>query len=112
MVYGTGGYARTELKFNGNLTCTAPTCAGTLSGPASLSTSRSGWVAGGGVEFKPFAAPWIAGLEYLYYRFDGTTNVTGAWSVSPFVVNYSVGSFNLQTVRFRLSYKLCEGIRC
>ena len=108
MVYGTGGFAETRLDFNGNLACLLR-CTVASQAPASFSTSRSGWVAGGGIEFKPVPGPWIVGLEYLYYRFDGTSNISGAFAppISPAtaVVNYSVGAFNLQTVRFRVSYK-------
>jgi opacity protein-like surface antigen len=42
------------------------------------------------------------GVEYLYYRFDGTSGATGALSpVDP----ASVGDYDVQTVGARLSYK-------
>jgi len=68
--------------------------------------------------FSGLGSPWIAGLEYLYYGFDGSTNTSGittslgsACPTIPATVgapctNYSVGSFNVQTVRLRLSQKL------
>jgi outer membrane immunogenic protein len=112
MVYGTGGYAQTRLNFSGDLY--VPVLFGNAFAPASLSTTRSGWVLGGGVEFKPVPGPWTVGLEYLYYRFDGTDNLSAvftppdsAFKCAPTqaCIQYSVGAYNLQTVRLRLSYK-------
>jgi opacity protein-like surface antigen len=76
--------------------------AGGFQVPASFSVWRPSWVAGGGSEFRPFPSPWILGVEYLYYRFDGTSGATGALSpVDP----ASVGDYDVQTVGARLSYK-------
>ena len=83
--------------------------------PGVVTATRSGWVVGGGVEFKPPGSKWITGLEYLYYGFGGSTNTQGfatgpnscAGVPSPTgtpCANYSVGSFNVQTIRLRLSY--------
>ena len=72
---------------------------------------------GGGVEFKPPGSKWIAGLEYLYYGFNGSTNTQGLATGGNTCValgslagtpcaNYSAGSFNVQMMRLRLSYML------
>jgi outer membrane immunogenic protein len=115
MVYATGGFAEVNLKLNADVDCLNHCGTPPYSNPGSVSATRQGWVIGGGVEFKPAGSKWIAGLEYLYYGFGGGTNALGlatginncAASPSPAgtaCANYSTGSFNVQTIRLRLSY--------
>lgn len=116
MVYATGGYAQMTVDFSGNVSFLpgaggAPTL---LNSPGTANATRSGWVAGGGVEFKPMPGPWIVGIEYLHYQFDGTNTATAAFVPATFAGNcapgqqcskYSLGDVDLNTVRLRLSYK-------
>jgi len=115
MVYATGGFAEANVKLNGNLICPSGVCTSLAAqAPATISAVRSGWVVGGGVEFKQPGSPWIVGLEYLYYGFDGNNTVSGAFvpasgggtcGPGQACIHYSVGDVNVQTVRLRLSYK-------
>jgi len=119
MAYVTGGYAQVDVDFNGDLVCPVTVCnVAATHAPVTLGSTRSGWVAGGGVEYR-LLANWIVGLEYLYYGFAGT-NTAGAVFVNSAGVptgpsgtcitgtqceHYSFGTFNMQAVRLRLSYK-------
>jgi outer membrane immunogenic protein len=80
LAYGTGGVGFGQSKLTD-----------TLGDNASL--SQTGWVAGGGLEYK-FWGPWIGRIEYLHYGFDSKTVPL----VGP--VKESV-----DTVRAGLSYK-------
>ncbi len=76
--YGTGGWAGARETFTQNLVFGPAT----LSLPGSVTSDRSGWTAGVGVEYA-FAGNWTAKLEYLYVDL-GTlsfTNVTPNGSV-------------------------------
>jgi outer membrane immunogenic protein len=120
MAYATGGWALADLRFTGDIVCPTGICAGPdTHAPVSASRIRSGWVVGGGVEFKGAASPWIFGVEYLHYNFDGTDRASGAVITSATgtpvaagtcaagvaCVHYEFGGLTIQTVRARLSYK-------
>jgi outer membrane immunogenic protein len=116
MVYGTGGVAGARVDFSTNAFVPATFLNPDLTAPASISTTRTGWVAGAGVEFRPFGNPWILGFEYLYYKFDGTTHLDAAFNppfafifttCSPGVacIHSSLGDLDMQSVRARISYK-------
>jgi outer membrane immunogenic protein len=120
MAYATGGWALADLRFTGDTVCPTGICAGSDTHiPVNASRTRSGWVVGGGVEFKGPASPWILGVEYLYYSFDGTDRVSGAAITTatgtPVIVGscaagasctqYEFGGLAIQTIRARLSYK-------
>lgn len=127
LLYGTGGVAFADMNFNAQVHCTGPLnvvggsecgAPGQSINPTGFNNTRVGWVAGGGVEFKPMSK-WIVGLEYLYYRFDDTNTGGGSWSFpngqpAPFYAcnvagqncaTFSYGGLNVQTVRARLSYQ-------
>ncbi|HEX2654757.1 MAG TPA: outer membrane protein [Xanthobacteraceae bacterium] len=82
MVYGTGGWAGTEVKLDTTITGF---------GTASESSTKSGWTAGGGVEWA-FWDRWSAKAEYLYID-------TGNHTFAPF--NIPVSS-HLKNNVFRL----------
>jgi opacity protein-like surface antigen len=121
MVYATGGFAQLNVGFSGNwLDCGLKPCAPggfALTASASTSQERSGWVAGAGIEWKPVPGPWILGLEYLHYGFDGTTTASGpVVGITPpplcsiaskesSCMHFSLGNIDLDSVRVRLSYK-------
>jgi outer membrane immunogenic protein len=81
-VKGGGAWA----EFDGN--SVNLTAAGALSATSSNSTTREGWIVGGGVEYG-FASHWSAKLEYDYIKFDTTnfnstdTAVAGAVTIVP-----------------------------
>jgi outer membrane immunogenic protein len=129
LFYATGGVAWTELNQSANASClppdvtngcgsTVPNVLGTQA-PFSASTTRVGFVVGGGLEWQiPTSAwgRWRARVEYLYYGFGATNsdsalfvNVPGGGPLtcgnSPTCsAQYSFGNVNVQTVRFGLSY--------
>jgi opacity protein-like surface antigen len=79
LFYGTAGVD--FLHTNASLTCTLPGACGAVGVPvvASGSTTETGWVAGGGVEFGlgglGLGPNWRGQVEYLHADF-GTYNVT------------------------------------
>jgi opacity protein-like surface antigen len=56
LVYATGGVAWSTVSIPGVDTLPA-------------NQTKNGWVAGGGVEWKPWDDHWSIRAEYLYYRF-------------------------------------------
>jgi outer membrane immunogenic protein len=64
LLYGTGGGAFTNETFTENIAFGS--LAPTLNG--STSSTRTGWTAGGGIEFA-FMPQWTAKIEYLYADF-------------------------------------------
>jgi len=115
MIYATGGFAQVGLKLNGNTSCAPLACIlAAAQAPATVSATRSGWVAGAGVEYMQPGSPWIVGFEYLYYGFDGSNianaafvpaGAGGSCAAGQACLHYAVGDFNVQSIRFRLSYK-------
>ena len=114
MVYATGGFAQVDLKINGNFFCNVANCGTENNASGTVSATRSGWVAGAGVEFKQPGSPWIIGVEYLYYGFAGNSTANAAFlsgsgagsrAAGQPCVSYPVGNFDVQSVRLRLSYK-------
>jgi outer membrane immunogenic protein len=116
LVYATGGYAQMRVDFNGNVFL--PVGAGgaltTLNSPGGVSANRSGWVAGGGIEFRPVPGPWIVGVEYLHYQFDGTNTALAAFvppttagdcAAGQQCLRYSLGNVDVNAARLRVSYK-------
>lgn len=99
MIYGTGGvaWAKVEDDVFTNRPFTAE-----VSG--SYSETKSGWTAGGGLEWA-FADNWTARAEYLHYRFDGDT-VTATDRENAGVSNsYTTGDMKVNVVRLGVSYK-------
>jgi len=122
LLYSTGGLAyggvhsSTQINFNNDSTSffngifvVAP---GATSG--SLSDTRFGWTAGGGLEWM-FLPNWTAKLEYLYYNLGSASYATGGYSVNasfPFaggtaaVATGTSVRFEGDIVRIGLNYKL------
>jgi outer membrane immunogenic protein len=72
MVYGTGGFAYGHLTSSTGINF--PTSGDSYSG--SLTNTRLGWTAGGGVEWA-FASNWTAKAEYLYMDLGSTSYTDG-----------------------------------
>ena len=87
MIYATGGLAVGDIK------------AWDVSGPASGTKYKAGWIVGGGVEQR-ISGPWSAKLEYLYADFGGADYFTLANHTPEHV------KLTMQTVRFGLNYSL------
>jgi outer membrane immunogenic protein len=83
LVYGTGGLAYGGVSLNAGYWSAAPTISrlaelnDAWGGMGNYSTTRSGWTAGGGLEWM-FMPNWSAKVEYLYYDLG-----TVALSLSP-----------------------------
>lgn len=89
MIYATGGLAVGDIK------------AWDVSGPASGTKYKAGWIVGGGVEQR-ISGPWSAKLEYLYADFGGADYFT--------LANHTPEHVRLttQTVRLGLNYSLSK----
>ncbi len=68
LIYATGGGAWGEANYTAG-----PTFPGAFN-PATFSSTKSGWTAGGGVEYA-VTNNWTVRAEYLYYDLSGTTFV-------------------------------------
>lgn len=93
LVYATGGFAYGSVKNSG--------CLGGLCGSAS--ETQTGWVAGGGVEYK-FAPAWSGKVEYQYIDLDASS-LSGAGPLG--LGNEDRSQFS--TVRVGLNYHVLPG---
>ena len=71
MVYGTGGGIGINTKTSVIDNCSVGLC-GAATTNASDSSFRTGWTAGGGIEFA-VSGPWTIKAEYLYYDLGSKT---------------------------------------
>jgi outer membrane immunogenic protein len=79
MLYGTGGVAVTDFNYKANFIDTFATAAEN----GGVNENRSGWIAGGGVEFR-LAHHWSVKGEVLHADFDRvTTTSTNLTAFSP-----------------------------
>jgi outer membrane immunogenic protein len=100
LAYGTGGaawtrssYAALDLFNNGT------------SVASSLSDTRTGWVAGGGIDWAPWSNNWVFRVEYLHYQFGGTSFTGIDASTVNGSVKFGFGDLTIDTVRAGVSYK-------
>jgi outer membrane immunogenic protein len=101
LVYGTGGVAWTRIDYSGNDAFVATS----VFNPGSLTTTKSGWVAGAGIEYA-FTNNWSARLEYLHYGFDGSTFIgPRVPALPPFGVQFVTGNPELNIIRAGVDYK-------
>jgi outer membrane immunogenic protein len=103
LLFATGGgaWGKTNYASLDAFTGGCPNCGGTT-----FSTTSSGYVVGGGVDWAPWRNNWIVRVEYLYYNLSGT-NSTAVFQ-SPFtgvVANPSWNNMSIQSARVGLSYK-------
>jgi outer membrane immunogenic protein len=99
LAYGTGGFAYGGVKSSTSMAINATFLNGTPVGgvppglaTGSFSDTRTGWTAGGGVEWM-FLPSWTAKLEYLHYDLGSETYGTGGYSVN-------VGPTSLPSIGF------------
>jgi outer membrane immunogenic protein len=108
LFYVTGGAAWARMKYNAQETNSPPTFFTNFISNATLTNTKSGWVAGGGVE--TMVVPHILlRVEYLYYGLSNDESASafllpnpGAF---PRAFNYSWSTNNIQVVRVGASYK-------
>jgi outer membrane immunogenic protein len=107
LLYATGGLAVTDLKANFLFTDTFATAAES----ASLSQTKTGWVAGVGAEYA-FGGPWSAKVEYLHVDFGtvsvSSSNLTAFAPPIAFPTNVFTHSTNLKSdiVRAGINFRL------
>jgi len=71
LVYGTGGLAYGNVSYGANSNFLP---IGTQQYPVNLSTTKTGWTAGGGLEWA-FLGNWTAKVEYLFYNLGDEATV-------------------------------------
>jgi outer membrane immunogenic protein len=86
--YITGGFAVGEIKSSADLG------ACDYVGSCGFDTTRLGWTAGGGIEWK-LNANWSAKVEYLYLNFGSPSFNSPAVTTSDFAVNVVRGGVNM-----------------
>jgi outer membrane immunogenic protein len=106
MIYITAGGAWTNVQLSAGATIAG--AGGGDSGPFSLSTTRSGYVIGGGYEYM-IDAHWMARAEYLYYGFTGAVTASNLITAVPAVVTANASNFNTSVARIGINYKFDWG---
>lgn len=110
LVYATGGLAVTQVKasssFSWDFVDPCPALGGLVNcHVGSASSTRTGYAAGGGVEYA-FAGPWSLKAEYLYAGGFGTmTYRTTNIGIATQTADHNVGIMSIQTARIGLNYK-------
>ena len=100
MLYATGGVAWTHQELSGFL---QPNNAA-LVAPYSTSNTKTGWVAGAGIEHI-MAAQWIVRAEWLHYGFSGATVADACAAIGcPGTGFITYGRTNIDTLRVGVSY--------
>jgi outer membrane immunogenic protein len=103
LLYATGGGAWTRTDYSGLdvFTGGCPNC-----GATSFSSTKSGWVVGGGGEWAPWSNNWLFRVEYLYYRFKGDSGNAFFQSVpSVLAATFNFHDLSINELRVGLSYK-------
>jgi outer membrane immunogenic protein len=103
LLYGTGGWAWTDVKVDRTVTSSA-----LIAGLAGLGSNGSnsgfnnGWVAGAGLEWG-FAPRWTARIEYLHLQFPGMTN-DYSYATAPPTLRTSTTVLGDDVVRVGINY--------
>lgn len=108
LLYGTGGLAVSHVKFSE--TFFSRSLGGDAAEAASLSSTRAGWAAGGGVEYA-LSKNWSIRTEYLYVQISGISG-SGTFcahvpALCTFGTPWSVqsGTFRENIVRGAINYR-------
>jgi outer membrane immunogenic protein len=107
LLYVTGGLAYGEVDTNATFT-TATAFAGgpviaSVSTSASSSTTRTGWVVGGGAEWA-ISGPWTAKIEYLFMDLGTVSNSFAG--LGPFTLVNTSSRITDNIVRVGVNYRL------
>jgi outer membrane immunogenic protein len=98
LVYGTGGGAWGKVDYAAN------DLSGLYATSVAVSKTQSGYVAGGGLEWK-FASHWAVRGEYLFYRLNGASAVGTAVGFPLFPSSYDWSHMNINEGRVGVSYQ-------
>jgi outer membrane immunogenic protein len=108
MFYATGGVAWASIEYAGQESNEPPTFATDFRSVTSFTTTKTGWVAGGGAEWMATTNVLLR-AEYLYYNLNSGTDRSaflfpnpGAF---PAAFNYSWSNYNIHVLRLAASYK-------
>jgi len=102
LAYATAGVAWGNMRYSANSSSAAIGYTTT----AAVSNTETGWVAGFGFEWAPFAASGLLlRAEYLNYGFGGAQVVSTANAFPAFPSGYSWSSPNVSLGRIAASYK-------
>lgn len=102
LFYATGGLAYGNIKEMANLDFVT-NAYGTHQYPFSKTVIRSGWTAGGGVEWAPHPR-WSAKIEYLYYNLGSTAAIANGVPLNPPFQNKYTWTNPPQLVRLGVNY--------
>jgi outer membrane immunogenic protein len=112
LVYGTGGFAYGEVKDTADINFNAAPVLAIFpaSFPASISNTKTGWTAGGGVEYAlPWTnwGNWTIRAEYLFVRFTGSETAVGSTPLipPPTAWQYAWNRTEFHVARFAANYK-------
>ena len=107
LIYATGGAAWETFKTTAMISTDTDPAVFSQSATGSFSSTRLGYVIGGGYEWM-FAPKWSVRGEYLYYRFTGSStnqiNIPDCGAGPPCGVNVTTGSNNVNVFRLGLNY--------
>jgi outer membrane immunogenic protein len=106
MIYATAGGAWANFEYNAQATVGPPTGATVFTAPSSFTTTKSGWVVGGGAEWMA-TTNILLRAEYLYYGINtsATSNTVFFPPVAGVLPTYTWGRENIQVFRIAGSYK-------
>jgi outer membrane immunogenic protein len=109
LAYGTGGVAWGRFDYGASSFCPAvPTCGANYVANAALSSTQTGFTAGGGLEWA-MTTNWLVRAEYLYYRFNNAPNAVSSPGFpppgTPVPSNYGWSATNVSVARAGVSYK-------
>jgi outer membrane immunogenic protein len=111
LIYGTGGFAYGQVKESADNTFFASTILNPgfqANFPASISNTKTGWTAGGGVEYA-LPANWTIRGEYLFVNLSGDS-VAGLPTPAVFLppptnFQYTWNRTEFHVARFAVNYK-------
>ena len=106
MIYGTGGLAYGRVEYAGNINRSAILVNFNILG--SDTVTKTGWTAGGGVEYA-LSNRWSVKGEYLYYDL-GSETLTGVQNPPPIILTQNSANYAFVTrgsiVRLGINFKL------
>ena len=100
LIYGTGGAAWTRTSYAA-LDAFSGGCPNCLS--TAFDDTRTGWVAGAGIDWAPWNNNWIFRVEYLHYQFNGVSSTAAFNPLQS--ATFGWGDLKIDSVRAGLSYK-------